>query len=221
METEIVSIAKALGDESRLRIMMCLEGTTLCQCQLTEILGLAPSTVSQHVGMLCSAGLLEGRREGRWHYYRWPRESASACVNEALAWVRNHVTDDPHVKADAAKRAVVMRNSQTPCPKEAKTRVLFLCTGNSCRSQMAEAMLREYSAGHFEVHSAGLEPKPIHELTYDVMDEIGIAEQIQWEFEDPAAFEGSQQERLDQTRHVRDAIRARIDEWTSTVASIQ
>ena len=40
-----------------------------------------------------------------------------------------------------------------------KPRVLFLCTGNSARSQMAEAFLKSYAGEHFEVHSAGLEPK--------------------------------------------------------------
>jgi len=55
-----------------------------------------------------------------------------------------------------------------------KPRVLFLCTGNSARSQMAEAFLRKYAGDHFEVHSAGLEPKGIHPLTQQVMEEIGI-----------------------------------------------
>ena len=55
-----------------------------------------------------------------------------------------------------------------------KTRVLFLCTGNSARSQMAEALLRKYADQHFEVHSAGLEPKGVNPYTIRVLDEIGV-----------------------------------------------
>ncbi len=55
-----------------------------------------------------------------------------------------------------------------------KTRVLFLCTGNSARSQMAEAFLRHYAGDRFEAYSAGLEPKGIHPLTVRVMEEIGV-----------------------------------------------
>jgi arsenate reductase len=55
-----------------------------------------------------------------------------------------------------------------------KPRILFLCTGNSARSQMAEALLRYYAGGRFEVHSAGLEPKGVNPYTLRVMDEVGI-----------------------------------------------
>ncbi len=54
-----------------------------------------------------------------------------------------------------------------------KPRVLFLCTGNSCRSQMAEAFLRQYGGDLFEVFSAGIDPKPINPFTYRVMAEQG------------------------------------------------
>lgn len=53
--------------------------------------------------------------------------------------------------------------------------VLFLCTGNSARSQMAEAFLRKHGAGEFEAHSAGLEPKAISPHTRRVMDEVGVS----------------------------------------------
>jgi arsenate reductase len=52
--------------------------------------------------------------------------------------------------------------------------VLFLCTGNSARSQMAEALLRKLAGNKFNVYSAGLEPTVIHPLTIKVLEEIGI-----------------------------------------------
>jgi arsenate reductase len=55
-----------------------------------------------------------------------------------------------------------------------KPRVLFLCTGNSARSIMAEALLRHYASDQFEVYSAGLEPKGINPYTVRVMNELGL-----------------------------------------------
>jgi arsenate reductase len=54
------------------------------------------------------------------------------------------------------------------------TKILFLCTGNSTRSQMAEAFIRKFGRGQFEPFSAGLEPKGLNPLTVKVMEEIGI-----------------------------------------------
>ena len=52
--------------------------------------------------------------------------------------------------------------------------ILFLCTGNSCRSQMAEGFARDLAHGKFQIFSAGTEPKGVHALAVRVMDEIGI-----------------------------------------------
>lgn len=53
-------------------------------------------------------------------------------------------------------------------------RVLFVCTGNSARSIMAEALLRHHGGDRFEVHSAGTEPRGVNPLTLRVLDEAGI-----------------------------------------------
>jgi arsenate reductase len=52
--------------------------------------------------------------------------------------------------------------------------VLILCTGNSCRSQMAEGVLKKYGAGRVEVESAGSEPSRVNPIAVRVMKEIGI-----------------------------------------------
>ena len=57
----------------------------------------------------------------------------------------------------------------------AKDNVLVLCTGNSARSQIAEAYLRKYAGDQFEVYSAGLEPKGINPYTLRAMNEVGIS----------------------------------------------
>jgi arsenate reductase len=55
-----------------------------------------------------------------------------------------------------------------------KKRVLFLCTGNSARSQLAEGLLRQMAGDQFEVFSAGTSPKGLHPRSLEVMSEVGI-----------------------------------------------
>ncbi len=55
-----------------------------------------------------------------------------------------------------------------------KTKVLFLCTGNSCRSQMAEGFLRAFGGEAFEAYSAGIKPTTLNPLAVEVMREVGI-----------------------------------------------
>lgn len=55
-----------------------------------------------------------------------------------------------------------------------KTSVLFLCTGNSARSQMAEGLLRHFAGDRFDVFSAGTEPKGLNPLSVEAMNELGI-----------------------------------------------
>ena len=55
-----------------------------------------------------------------------------------------------------------------------KKKVLFFCKHNSCRSQMAEALLRRLAGDRFDVYSAGLHPRPVHPLVHTVMEERGV-----------------------------------------------
>ncbi len=138
-------------------------------------------------------------------------------------------------------------------PNTAPMRVLFLCTHNSSRSQMAEGLLRARSETRYQVFSAGTHPRTVHPLAIKAMAELGIdiSEQAghrakgieefetvprmdlvvtvcdeaveecpyfprarcqeHWGFPDPSAATGSEEERLDVFRRVRDAIAARID----------
>ena len=57
---------------------------------------------------------------------------------------------------------------------ENKTKVIFICTGNSCRSQMAEGLLRYMAGDRFEVFSAGSHPSHLHPASIIVMAELGI-----------------------------------------------
>lgn len=56
----------------------------------------------------------------------------------------------------------------------AKLKIVFICTGNSCRSQMAEGFARHLGGDGWEVHSFGLEPKGVHPLAIEVMREVGV-----------------------------------------------
>ena len=130
-------------------------------------------------------------------------------------------------------------------------RVLFVCTGNSARSVLAEALLRHQGGDRFEVHSAGTEPKGINPLTLRVLADAGIDaswarsksvaeflgqrfdyvvtvcdqarqscpvfpgvhETLHWGYEDPAAAEGTEEERLAAFRRVFIGLSERIGQF--------
>lgn len=98
---EFLAIAKALSDESRARAVMALSDGELCLCQLIELLGLSPSTVSKHLSVLQQAGLVRRRKDGRWHYYRLAGAEAPPRVRAALRWTLESLGDDATVVTDA------------------------------------------------------------------------------------------------------------------------
>jgi arsenate reductase len=132
-----------------------------------------------------------------------------------------------------------------------KTRVLFLCTHNSARSQMAEGYLRSIAGSQYEVASAGMEPARVNPLAIRAMQEVGIdisghtsksvkpflgdawhyvitvcdqaneycpifpfpSQRLHWGFPDPSRAEGTEEERLQTFRRVRDELFLKIRGW--------
>jgi DNA-binding transcriptional ArsR family regulator len=106
---DYLSIAKALSDESRVRTLMFLRGGELCVCQIIEMLDLAPSTVSKHMAILVLAGLVERRKNGKWHYYRLPGKDAPSEVQDALKWTQAALAKSPIVSRDVKRLKAVMK----------------------------------------------------------------------------------------------------------------
>lgn len=97
---DFMSIVKALGDENRVRTLMALRERELCVCEIIELLGLAPSTVSKHLSILYQAGLLESRKDGRWVYYRLAQNDATPVAVSAITWVTDCLRHDRTICED-------------------------------------------------------------------------------------------------------------------------
>jgi len=104
-----LNIARALSDENRVRALMMLSHGELCVCQLIEMLGLAPSTVSKHMSILRQARLVEARKEGRWMYYRLPEDDTLKEAIGAIRWVQESLTADKRIRADLKELKRVCR----------------------------------------------------------------------------------------------------------------
>ncbi len=117
-----MNITKALGDETRVRILMALRGGELCVCQITELFGMAPSTVSKHLSILYQAGLVLSRKTERWVFYRLPGKAASGTVRGVLSWVVKSVEREENVISDGKQLREILKVDpaeicKRQCPK--------------------------------------------------------------------------------------------------------
>ena len=116
-----MNLTKALADETRVRILLALRDGELCVCQITELFGLAPSTVSKHLFLLKQAGLVDSRKAGRWIYYTLAGRQAPVAVREAIRWVQKSLANQPRVAADAQRlKQVLTMNPATLCKRQCR-----------------------------------------------------------------------------------------------------
>lgn len=179
--------------------------------------------------------------------YIFLRNNSFAALSEALLPGLSHLVRVP----------IPLWNKSTPSPITQEINmdknILVLCTGNSARSQMTEAILRKRLEDKLNIFSAGIEPKEINPLTLRVLQEKGYPTEelrakslmeflgkktfehvifvcdraerncpvtfpgtlsrLSWPFEDPAAFEGSEEAKTEKFRSILAAIESKVDEW--------
>ena len=94
---------KAAADPTRVRILKMLEGGELCVCQIIAVLALSPSTVSKHLFLLKSAGLVNDRKEKKWVHYSLDLGSDDPYVAGILGELSSWLDRDPVITRDRAR----------------------------------------------------------------------------------------------------------------------
>jgi ArsR family transcriptional regulator, arsenate/arsenite/antimonite-responsive transcriptional repressor len=108
----------ALSDENRLRMLYALRRGELCVCQLIELVGLSPSTVSKHLSILRDAGLLASRKAGRWVYYRVAERPVFPIIGKkAPPFFRSLEKSPTVIKDDQRLRRILKMDMEVLCRK--------------------------------------------------------------------------------------------------------
>lgn len=163
-----VALFQLVGHPLRWGLLSDLSRSDRTVRELTEHSGQSQNLVSYHLGKLRAAHLVTARQSSadrRDTYYSVDLDRLRHDLSTSGGTMHPGLRTMPEFRAAHP----VHRPSRT-----ATNRVLFLCTGNSARSQMAEALVRTRSAGVVEAHSAGSHPKGLHPNAVRAMAELGI-----------------------------------------------
>ena len=162
MQSAPPGFLRLAGHPVRWRLLTELARTDRQVRELTGLLEQPQSLVSYHLGQLRAGGLVSARRssaDGRDSYYRIDLVRCRELLAETGLALHPGLAQHPGLGSGPGSGAL---------------RVLFLCTGNSARSQLAEALLGQMAGGAVEAASAGSRPKPLHPEAVRVMREHGI-----------------------------------------------
>jgi len=94
------TIAKAVADPNRVRILKLLEAGELCVCQITTVLDMATSTISKQLAELKKSGLVQQKRDGKWVYYRLAERELNSYARHFLGLISQLLNDDPTIIQD-------------------------------------------------------------------------------------------------------------------------
>jgi ArsR family transcriptional regulator len=151
-------VLKLLADDTRWRLINALRESDRQVGELVIALQLPQNLVSYHLGLLRQAGLVRVRHSDV----------------DARALFYGLDTDALQQSYQRAAEALRLPGATSTDSLANVSPVVFLCTGNSARSQMAEGWLRYLSGGRIPARSAGTEPRGIDPLAVQVMAEAGI-----------------------------------------------